>query len=100
MKINGAIEIISFNSQEGVTADQFLSEVGVLDQFFKGFEGYNDMKVLKEENGLFTLVIHWDSAEAEKSATVQMMKSDDTKPFMQMVQPASVSKKVVQCFSS
>ncbi len=99
MKANGSMEIISFEPVETSTSAEFLDGLRILDTFFKSGDGYNSMHAALEEDGRWTVVFLWESAEAEKKATAKMFSSEETKAFLALVKPQSVSKNVWPYFS-
>ncbi len=101
MKINGSMEMVTFQMAEGTQQDEALEGIRCLDAFYSGTMGYRGMQAAQDDQtGAWTLVLNWDSAESEKKASAAMMASAKTDGFKQLVVPKTVTKKIYQCYSS
>lgn len=99
MKTAGSMEVVSFQMTAGTMLEDALGGIRSLDEFYKDKSGYQGMKAALGEDGTWILVLHWECAEAEKSASAAMMASNDTGTFKKLVIPQTVTKKIYPCYA-
>lgn len=100
MKMNGSMEMVTFQMAEGTKREEALEGIGCLDAFYSETTGYRGMQAAQDDQtGTWILVLTWDSAESEKKASAAMMSSEKTNGFKQLVIPRTVTKKMYPCYS-
>lgn len=98
MKTAGGMEVVSFQMTAGTKLEDALGGIRSLDEFYKGKSGYQGMKAALGEDGTWILVLQWDCAESEKSASAAMMASNEADTFKKLVIPLTVTKKIYPCY--
>ena len=88
---NLIVEIAQFKLAAGVSDEDFLHEAeAVQKNFLEKQSGYIDRELLKDKDGQWVDILHWNSiGEAQKAAEV-MMADPATQGFMQKIDPSSV----------
>ena len=88
---NLVVEIAQFKLAAGVSDEDFLHEAeAVQKNFLEKQSGYIDRELLKDKDGQWVDILHWNSiGEAQKAAEV-MMTDSATQGFMQKIDPSSV----------
>lgn len=88
---NLIVEIAQFKLAAGVSDEDFLHEAEVAQKnFLEKQSGYIDRELLKDKDGQWVDILHWNSiGEAQKAAEV-MMTDPATQGFMQKIDPSSV----------
>ena len=95
MSTDNILEIVEFAAKEGCAVENVVQGLKILDKFYQGFDGYRGIKIAKSEQDTWLLTLDWESAQAEKEASVAMMKSPDTELFKNIVNPKTVSKRLL-----
>ncbi len=101
MKMNGSMEMVTFQMAEGTKQEEALEGIRCLDAFYRGTVGYRGMQAAQvDQTSEWILVLNWDSAESEKKASGAMMASAKTNGFKKLVIPQTVTKKIYRCYCS
>jgi hypothetical protein len=101
MRMNGSMEVVSFQMAAGTKQADALAGIRSLDEFYRGTTGYRGMQAAQDDqDGTWILVLNWDEAESEKKASAAMMGSAKTNGFKQLVVPQTVTKKLYPCYAS
>ena len=90
------IEIVEFMAPAGVTAEQVIQGLEVLRTFYRGWAGFAGMEVAQEKGGRWVLVLAWGRLEDERAASTAMMQSSATAAFKQVVDPPTVTKRLLE----
>ena len=84
-------ELVQMRIREDIEDEIF---IGVVDAMERGFhmklEGCVDSELFKDDDGLWQMVMHWESREALKKASKLMMRSELTLDFRNCLIPGSV----------
>ena len=99
MKVNGSMEMVSFEMTAGTSLEDALNGIRVLKDFYTNQAGFRNLQAAQEKDGRWTLVLHWNSPEAEKKASAAMMGSATTDEFKKMVIPHTVTKQMYRCYT-
>ncbi|MBI4085339.1 MAG: hypothetical protein HY432_02420 [Candidatus Liptonbacteria bacterium] len=93
MNKNAIVEIAQFKLVAGVSEKDFLQEAEVVQNNFlekqRGY-GYIDRELLKDKDGQWVDILHWNSMEEAHKAAEVMMSDPATQDFMQKIDPSSV----------
>lgn len=85
------VEIAQFKLASGVTDKEFIKEAEAVQMdFLEKQHGYIDRELLKDKNGLWVDILHWNSMEEAQRAAEVMMKEPTTQGFMQKIDPSTV----------
>ncbi len=85
------VEIAQFELASGVTDEEFIKEAEVVQRdFLEKQSGYIDRELLKDKNGLWIDILHWDSMEEAKKAAEVMIKNPKAQGFIQKIHLPSV----------
>ena len=85
------VEIAQFKLASGVTDEEFTKEAeAVQKNFLEKQSGYIDRELLKDKEGQWVDILHWNSMEEAQKAAEVMMKNPATQGFMQKIDPSSV----------
>lgn len=85
------VEIAQFKLASGVTDEEFIKEAEeVQKDFLEKQSGYIDRELLKDKDGQWVDILHWNSMEEAQKAAEVMMKEPTTQGFMQKIDPTSV----------
>lgn len=88
---NLIVEIAQFKIASGVNEEDFLQEAGAVQKnFLEKQSGYIDRELLKDKDGQWVDILHWNSMEEAQKATEVMMSDPATQGFMQKIDPSSV----------
>jgi hypothetical protein len=98
MKTAGSMEVVSFKMVPGTAQEDALGGIRTLDEFYKDKPGFQGMQAALGDDGTWMLVLNWDCAESEKSASAAMMASDKTGSFKKTIIPQTVTKKIYPCY--
>jgi len=99
MKMNGSLEMVSFEMPTETSLENALRGIGVLRDFYSNKVGFRSLQAAQDKDGRWTLVLHWDSPEDEKKASAAMMASETTDEFKKTVIPHTVTKKMHPCYT-
>jgi len=82
------VEIAQFKLASGVTDEEFVKEAeAVQKNFLEKQSGYIDRELLKDRDGQWVDILHWNSMEEAQKAAEIMMKDPATQRFMQKNRP-------------
>ena len=85
------VEIAQFKLATGVNDEDFLQEAeAVQKNFLEKQSGYIDRELLKDKDGGWTDILHWNSMEEAQKAAEVMMSDPGAQGFMQKIDPSSV----------
>lgn len=85
------VEIAQFKLAAGVSEKDFLQEAeAVQKNFLEKQSGYIDRELLKDKDGQWVDILHWNSMEEAQKAAELMMGNPTTQGFMQKIDPSSV----------
>ncbi len=85
------VEIAQFKLASGVTDEEFIKEAEMVQKnFLEKQNGYIDRELLKDKDGQWIDILHWNSMEEAQRAAEVMMKEPTTQGFMQKIDPSSV----------
>ncbi len=88
---NTIVEIAQFRLATGVNDKDFLQEAEVVQKnFLEKQGGYIDRELLKDKDGQWVDILHWNSMEEAQKAAEVMMSDPATQSFMQKIDPSSV----------
>jgi len=88
---NLIVEIAQFKLAAGVSEKDFLREAeAVQKNFLEKQSGYIDRELLKDKDGGWTDILHWNSMEEAQKAAEVMMSDPGAQGFMQKIDPSSV----------
>src|SRR3989338_4376815 len=88
---NVIVEIAQFKLAAGVSEKDFLREAeAVQKNFLEKQSGYIDRELLKDKDGGWVDILHWNSMEEAQKAAEVMMSDPRTQGFMQKIDPSSV----------
>ena len=88
---NVIVEIAQFKLATGVREEDFLQEAeAVQKNFLEQQSGYIDRELLKDKDGQWVDILHWNSMEEAQKAAEVMMSDPATQGFMQKIDPSSV----------
>lgn len=84
-------ELVQMRIQEDIGDEDF---IGIVDAMERGFhmemEGCVDSELFKDDDGLWRMIMHWESKEVLKKASGLMMRSEITLDFRNCLIPGSV----------
>ncbi len=85
------VEIAQFKLTEGVHEEDFLQEAeAVQKNFLEKQKGYVDRELLKNQDGQWVDILHWNSMEEAQKAAQVMMQDPATQGFIQKIDPSSI----------
>ena len=88
---NLIVEVAQFKLATGVREEDFLQEAeAVQKNFLEKQSGYIDRQLLKDKDGQWVDILHWNSTEEAQKAGEVMMGDPATQGFMQKIDPSSV----------
>ena len=88
---NLIVEVAQFKLATGVREEDFLREVeAVQKNFLEKQNGYINRELLKDKDGQWVDILHWNSMEEAQKAAEVMMGDPATQGFMQKIDPSSV----------
>jgi hypothetical protein len=88
---NLIVEVAQFKLAAGVNEEDFLREAETVQKnFLEKQSGYVDRELLKDKDGQWVDVLHWNSMEEAQKAAEVMMSDSAAQGFMQKVDPSSV----------
>lgn len=89
-------EIVEFGVKDGISDKEFLTVSKDLIAFYGTLDksGYIRTNVIKHEDGLWVMVIDWESKEQEKKASSLMMKSPITENFRNSLDLTRFKKRI------
>ena len=88
---NLIVEIAQFKLAAGVSEKDFLREAeAVQKNFLEKQSGYIDRELLKDKDGQWVDILHWNSMEEAQKAAEVMMSDPGAQGFMQKIDPSSV----------
>ena len=88
---NRIAEIAQFKLVAGTSDEDFLQEAeAVQKNFLEKQSGYINRELLKDKDGLWMDILHWNSMEEAQKAAEVMMSDPATQGFMQKIDPSSV----------
>jgi len=91
MKKNIVTEIVSFEIVTGLSKNDFIDIVRIVEEeFHMRQSGYIDSELLRGKKNCWTIIMHWESLEQVKQASKLMMKEKITENFRQVIIPTSV----------
>ncbi len=91
MNKNVIVEIAQFKLVAGVSEKDFLQEAEVVqNNFLEKQSGYIDRELLKDKDGQWVDILHWNSMEEAQKAAEVMISDPATQDFMQKIDPSSV----------
>jgi hypothetical protein len=96
MTDNKIVEIVEFSAPEGTGAAAVEKGLQVLKLFYQQKDGFSGLKATRDNESRWVLLLDWDSVEAERAASVAMMQSTETVSFKQIVDPKTVSKRLLK----
>lgn len=84
-------ELVRMRIGEDIEDETFIAVVDEMERaFHMELEGYVDSELFKEADGLWRMLMHWESKEALKKASGSMMRSETTLGFRNCLIPGSV----------
>lgn len=88
---NTIVEIAQFKLAVGVSDEDFLHEAEIVQKnFLEKQSGYINRELLKDKDGQWVDILHWNSMEEAQKAAEVMMSDPATQGFMQKIDPPSV----------
>jgi hypothetical protein len=85
------IEIVSFRLVSGVAEKDFLQAVEATNTFLTSQKGFVARRMSKDAVGNYFDHVEWATVENAKVAMESSMKQPELLPFIQMIDPASMS---------
>lgn len=84
-------EIVTFSICEGYSKEEFIE---IVDQLEKEFHfkqpGYIDSELAKGKDNCWTIIMHWKTIQDARNASKNLMSSEVTKEFRELIIPSSV----------
>lgn len=87
-------EIVEFGILDSVTDSDFAKIAEEIPNFYRSQPGYIDTEILKNSDGLWVMVLHWESVDAEKKASTLMMKSQETEMYRKSLDLSKFKKRL------
>lgn len=84
------VEIVCFKLVSGASRDEFLAENQQVEAWVKQQTGFLSRQLCLSEEGIWTDIVVWDSAQNAKVAADQFVKELSTSTFMRMIDFSSV----------
>jgi hypothetical protein len=85
------VEIVSFKLSAGVTEDAFLRAGKTAEDFMKSRKGFVSRRLSRRDDGSYVDHVTWASMDDAKQAMDASMKEASLAPFMQSIDPASMT---------
>ncbi|MEM8633103.1 MAG: hypothetical protein AAGF74_17915 [Pseudomonadota bacterium] len=84
-------EIVTFSLAEGVSPAEFLGRAKTTEAFVRAAPGFLRRRLTQSEDGTWTDYVEWNSLAEAKAAAEALVSDPAMAPFLQAVDPASVS---------
>jgi hypothetical protein len=88
---SNTIEFVSFRLVGGVSEQDFLKTLDSVNGFLKSQKGFVARRLSKDEMGTYFDHVEWATLEDAKAAMQSSMQQAELVPFMQMIDPASMT---------
>ena len=85
------LERVRFRLKPGITDAGFLAEAEALSAWIQVQPGFNYRTLVKDEDGTWNDLVFWASPDAAQAAGKAIMTEPQAKPFMSMIDGATVS---------
>lgn len=85
------IETVSFKLAHGVSAETFIGTTDAVGNYLKTCEGFMRRCLSKSSDGIWLEHILWQSLAAAKAASDAFMKQESILPYLQAIDPDSVT---------
>jgi hypothetical protein len=85
------IEIVSFKLVKGAEDAAFLKAVEATNTFLKSQKGFVARRMSRDETGTYIDHVEWATLDNAKAAVELSMQQPDLVPFLQMIDPNSMS---------
>lgn len=89
--MNSTIELVSFNVTSEQGAETLLRLAPTMNEFLKQQPGFYYRTLLKDTNGEFLEIVHWESEEKAKAASDKMMQQPWAGDLMSLVEEGSLN---------
>ena len=85
------LEIVTFRLAPGANRETFLTSAAATESWLRKRGAVRQRMLTEGEDGTWTDAVEWTSMEAAKSAGAEVMEAADFAPFMQAIDPKSVT---------
>lgn len=85
------LEIVTFRLAEGTDETAFLAAARGTEAFLRKRGSVTGRWLTKDDDGLWTDVVHWASKDAALDAAAAVMEDPSFQPFMASIDPATVT---------
>lgn len=91
MENKNIVEISQFKLAKGVTKEDFLREANLVqEKFLERQQGYINRELLKDEEGQWMDILHWESLNDALKASETLLKEPSAQSFIEKMNPTSV----------
>jgi hypothetical protein len=84
------VEVVLFRIKDGIRDDAFLKEASAVQAWIEQQPGFTSRELLKTPDNQWLDTVRWTSLELAEKATAKIMNDDHCKPFMGMIDEATI----------
>lgn len=100
MKQTKIIEMVLWNSKEGISLENAKKSITELNDFVKEQPGFVARKTAMAEDGRFIDIVYWTDLTSAKTASEKAMKNEDLIPIFSMIDEKEMIFQHFEVFNS